>query len=401
MESSEQSLAMPIQLKTEEKLVVALAERKLALRYRQRKVVESPQGVFLQHEGKRYLNFCSNDYLGLANHPEVKNAFVSAAETYGVGSGASHLVNGHSVEHHALEEELAAFCGRERALLFSTGYMANLGVINALMGKDDIVIEDKLNHASLLDGALLSRAQLQRFRHNDVAHAETLLEKFSSQNKLLAVDGVFSMDGDLARLSELAALCRRHDTWLMVDDAHAFGCLGQKGGGTTEYFSLSQNDVPILIGTLGKAFGTIGAFVAGSETLIEALIQFARTYIYTTALPPAVAAATRTSLKILQTENWRREKLHSLVALFRDGCKELGLHLMPSQSAIQPVLLGEDAKALQLSEYLFARGIWVSAIRPPTVPEGSARLRVTLSAEHEEVHVQQLLTVLEQGIATL
>lgn len=386
-----------LSLKPEEQLAAALAERKQSQRYRTRRLVESPQGIFLQSDGKKYLNFCSNDYLGLANHPKVKQAFIAATEKYGVGSGASHLVNGHSFEHHALEEELAEFAGRERALLFSTGYMANMGVINALTGKGDSVIEDKLNHASLLDGALLSRADLLRFKHNDVQHAEVQLQKNPHKTKLLAVDGVFSMDGDMAPLPELARLCQAHNAWLLVDDAHAFGCLGAHGGGTTEYFSLNQQEVPILIGTLGKAFGTFGAFVAGSSTLIEGLIQFARTYIYTTALPPAVAAATRASLKILKQESWRREKLHTLIKLFREGCGNLGLQLLPSQSAIQPVLLGDDARALRLSSQLLVQGIWVSAIRPPTVPEGSARLRVTFCAEHEEVHVRQLLDALEKS----
>lgn len=389
--------------KLEQGLLEQLAERKQSQRYRTRTLVESPQGIFLDSGARRYLNFCSNDYLGLANHPKVKKAFINASERYGVGSGASHLVNGHSYEHHALEEELAAFTGRQRALLFSTGYMANMGVINALTGKGDTIIEDKLNHASLIDGALLSRAELLRFKHGDMKQAKALLKISSSSNEskhtsLLAVDGVFSMDGDLAPLPELAKTCTENNTWLMVDDAHGFGCLGKNGGGTTEHFGLSESEVPILVGTLGKAFGTFGAFVVGSETLIESLIQFARTYIYTTALPPAVAAATRASLKILQEESWRREKLQALVNMFRNACRELNLELMDSPSAIQPLVLGEDQIALDASSFLLSEGIWVSAIRPPTVPQGSARLRITFSAEHEESHVRMLLNALEKGL---
>lgn len=389
--------------KLDSRLLESLAERKQNQRYRTRKRVESPQGIYLHSEGKRYLNFCSNDYLGLANHPKVKKAFIEATERYGVGSGASHLVNGHSYEHHALEEELADFTGRQRVLLFSTGYMANIGVINALTGRGDTVIEDKLNHASLIDGAQLSRAKHLRFKHCDVKQAEELLKNNRPSNQdqlssLLAVDGVFSMDGDLAPLPELAKICADNNTWLMVDDAHAFGCLGKNGGGTTEHFGLTEGEVPILVGTLGKAFGTFGAFVAGSETLIESLIQFARTYIYTTALPPAVAAATRASLKIVQEESWRREKLQALVNLFRKSCQELNLNLMDAPSAIQPLILGEDKAAVDASSFLLDAGIWVSAIRPPTVPQGSARLRLTFCAEHEESHVLTLLASLEKGL---
>lgn len=377
----------------------ALEERKTSHRYRARTVVESPQGIYLQVKGKEYLNFCSNDYLGLANHPKVKAAFIAATEKYGVGSGASHLVNGHSLEHHALEEELADFTGRQRALLFSTGYMANLGVINALTAKGDCVVEDKLNHASLLDAALLSRAEFVRFKHKDVDQANSLLQKNLSRTRLLAVDGVFSMDGDMAPLPELSKICIANNTWLMVDDAHALGCLGKNGGGTTEYFSLSEQEVPILVGTLGKAFGTFGAFVAGSDELIESLIQFARTYIYTTALPPAVAAATRASLALIKEESWRREKLAAHVQKFREGCKALNLQLMESMSPIQPIILGSDESALKASKSLQTEGIWVSAIRPPTVPAGTARLRLTFSAEHEAAHIDTLLQILEREIS--
>ena len=364
--------------------------------YRSRKIIDSAQGIYLQVEGHKVLNFCSNDYLGLANHPEVISSFKRAADKYGVGSGSAHLVCGHSREHHALEEELADFTGRDRALLFSTGYMANLGVIAALVGRGDVVYEDKLNHASLLDGGLLSGAKFKRYLHNDIKNLQLKMQGLATEHQAMVVtDGVFSMDGDFACLKSLAKVAQQQGAYLMVDDAHGFGVLGKTGAGLVEQCQLSQQQVPVLVGTLGKAFGTSGAFVAGSEALIETLIQKARTYIYTTALPPAIAAATRTSLQRVQQDNWRREKLKMLVERFQVGAKQLGLALMPSGSAIQPIILGDSQKAMQASGYLLQQGLWVSAIRPPTVPQGSARLRITFSALHEEQHVDQLLNALE------
>ena len=364
--------------------------------YRSRRVIDSPQGIVLQLQNQTVINFCSNDYLGLANHPAVVQAFKNAADTYGVGSGAAHLICGHSHAHHALEEELAAFTGRDRALLFSTGYMANIGVINALVGRGDTVLEDRLNHASLLDGGLSSGAKFKRYAHADSAHLAELLTE-ASGNKLVVTDGVFSMDGDAAPLPELAAVAKQHDAWLMVDDAHGLGVLGANGGGLLAQAKLGQDDVQVLMGTLGKGFGTFGAFVAGSEVLIETLIQSARTYIYTTALPPAVAEATRASLRIIQSEPWRREKLLALIQQFRTGAEQLGLSLMPSASPIQPILIGDSQRAVEISQALLAAGFLVSAIRPPTVAQGTARLRVTLSAEHEPQHVNSLLDALEKA----
>lgn len=375
-------------------LALALSERKAARLYRSRHILQTAQTPQVTVNGKPYTAFCSNDYLGLANHPDVIASFQQAAKKFGVGSGASHLVNGHSSEHHALEEELAAFCGRARALLFSTGYMANMGAITALVGQHDAVFEDRLNHASLLDAGLLSGARFQRFRHNDLDNLAQRLEKSTAQRKLVVVDGVFSMDGDCAPLPQLAELAEQHNAWLMVDDAHGFGCLGENGGGSAEHFGLTQSQLPILMGTLGKAFGTFGAFIAGSETLIETLIQFARPYIYTTAMPPAVAAATRTSLRLLQSEDWRREHLQQLIARFRNGASRSGLQLMRSNSPIQPIILGSEARVLAFAEQLAARGFLVVAIRPPTVAVGSARLRVTLSAEHSLEQVDALLGAL-------
>jgi 8-amino-7-oxononanoate synthase len=293
--------------------------------YRSRRILESPQGPEIRLDGDSYLAFCSNDYLGLASHPQIIRAFQSAAEKYGVGSGAAHLVSGHHIEHHALEEELAEFTHRPRALLFSTGYMANLGVMSALLERGDTVYQDRLNHASLLDGGRLCGARLVRYAHGDVGALTDRLGTHQGGEALVATDGVFSMDGDLAPLTELAGVCGDRAAWLMVDDAHGFGVLGRQGRGSLDEFGLGVEDVPIVVGTLGKALGTSGAFVAGSEVLIETLIQKARTYIFTTAAPPAVAAATRVSLRLVQSEDWRRGHLRALVDRFRREAEQLGL----------------------------------------------------------------------------
>lgn len=376
-------------------LAARLAERRAADLYRQRPLLESPQGPQVVVDGQPLLAFCSNDYLGLANHPEVIKAWQAGAERWGVGGGASHLVIGHSTPHHAVEEALADLTGRPRALLFSTGYMANLGAITALVGQGDTVLQDRLNHASLLDGGLLSGARFSRYLHNDAASLATRLEK-ATGNTLVVTDGVFSMDGDLADLPALAKAARARDAWLMVDDAHGLGTLGDQGGGVVEHFGLGVEDVPVLIGTLGKACGTAGAFVAGSEDLIEALVQFARPYIYTTSQPPALACATLKSLELLRWETWRREHLAALIGQFRQGAEQIGLQLMDSPTPIQPILVGDSAKALRLSRMLRERGLLVTAIRPPTVPAGSARLRVTLSAAHSQAQVQLLLNALAE-----
>lgn len=376
-------------------LSARLAERRAADLYRQRPLLQSPQGPQVVVDGQPLLAFCNNDYLGLANHPEVIKAWRDGAERWGVGGGASHLVIGHSSPHHALEEALAEFTGRPRALLFSTGYMANLGTVTALVGQGDTVLQDRLNHASLLDAGLLSGARFSRYLHNDAASLGNRLEK-AVGNTLVVTDGVFSMDGDIAALPTLAAAARAKGAWLMVDDAHGFGTLGATGAGIVEHFGLGLDDVPVLIGTLGKGFGTSGAFVAGSEELIETLVQFARPYIYTTSQPPALACATLRSLQLLRSEHWRREHLASLIAQFRQGAQQLGLTLMESFTPIQPILIGDAGRALQLSDLLRERGLLVTAIRPPTVPAGSARLRVTLSAAHTGAQVQQLLDALAE-----
>lgn len=376
-----------------QRLRAALLQRQQGDLLRQRLTLESAQGPLVRLNGREYLNFCSNDYLGLASHPELVASLQRAARTYGVGSGASHLVCGHSRPHRELEEALAEFTGRPRALLFSSGYAANTGVLATLLAPGDQVFQDKLNHASLLDGGLHSGARLQRFAHNDVTALAAKMQR-SEGAKLLVVDGVYSMDGDLAPLAELASLCDREQAALMVDDAHGFGVLGARGMGSTELAGLEHAQVPVFMATLGKALGTAGAFVAGSELLIEALIHQARNYIYTTALPPALAAASLTALGLVQAEGWRRQHLASLVARFQAGARELSLPVMDSASAIQPLVVGAAAQALELSRALRERGILIAAIRPPTVPPGSSRLRITLSAGHTAGQVDQLLGIL-------
>ena len=349
------------------------------------------------------VNFCSNDYLGLKDHPEVIRAFIAAAETHGVGSGAADLVTGHGPEHAALEEELAAFTGREKALVFSTGYMANMGVISALADQKTAIVSDKLNHASLIDGCRLSGADVRRYRHIDSAQAAELLASAAEDTRLLVTDGVFSMDGDIAPLPELARAARDARAWLVVDDAHGFGVVGATGRGCCELFGLGSNDVPVLVGTFGKAFGTFGAFVAGDADLIEFLLQKSRTYIYTTALPPAVAAATRAALRISQSESWRRERVRALAMRLRTGLRDLGIGDTRSDddhapTSIVPVILGEPERALAASAALEERGFLVTAIRPPTVPPGTARLRVTFTAQHPDDAIERLADIVRDKI---
>ena len=385
-----------------------LSERKKQHLYRAVKISQSAQHPIMKIDGQECLNFCSNDYLGLANHPDIVDAFKKAADKYGVGSGAAHLINGHSVEHQQLEESLAEFTGRDRALLFSNGYMANIGVLSALLDRGDHLYQDRLNHASLIDAGLLSKAKMKRYKHNNTADlkrlydkaqsssTESSLTKTSSKNSMIVTDGVFSMDGDEAPVKELAEIAKQQQAWLMVDDAHGFGVLGECGAGLLEQQNLKQADVPVLMATLGKACGTSGAFVAGSEDLIEYLTQTARTFIYTTAMPPSIAAATRTSLKLVAKESWRREKLVDLIQRFKLGAKQLGVELMQSNTAIQPIMLGSTKNAVEISQALQEKNIIVTAIRPPTVPDGTARLRVTFSANHTAEQVDILLEALEK-----
>ncbi len=392
-------------MKLDETLQAELQDLKQKSLYRQRKISAGPQSVHSYHNGQKVLSFCSNDYLGLANHPDIAKALKQGIDEYGVGSGAAHLVSGHSRAHHELEEALAEYTGRSRALLFSTGYMANLGIVNGLMNKGDVVFQDKLNHASMIDAALLSASlsgsHLKRYPNNDLQRLEQQLKDTNTteqMRKLVMSDAVFSMDGDLAKANELSQLCQRQDAWLMLDDAHGFGVLGKNGAGTAEEYHLNQAQLPIYMATLGKAMGVFGAFVAGSDALIESLIQKSRAYIYTTAMPPALAKASLMSLKIAREQSWRRDKLQQLIKQFRAGATQLGLSLLDSRTPIQPILIGDNEQALTMSHQLAQQGILVTAIRPPTVPKGTSRLRVTLCAEHDENDVEQLLSALEKVV---
>ncbi len=375
-----------------------LAERQTAGLMRTRDTFHSPQKASRLIHNQPCINFSSNDYLGLANDSRVAKEMMQAIKSHGVGSGASHLTSGHHVSHQALEEALAEFTGRESALLFSSGYMANMGVICALMKKGDAIFHDRLNHVSLLEAGLLSGAQSRRFPHLDYETLARRLSQCEVEKRLVVTDGVFSMDGDQADLSRLSSLCQTHQAWLMVDDAHGLGVLGQQGAGSAESFHLSQDELPILMGTLGKAFGTAGAFVAGSKQLIETLIQLSKTYTYTTAMPPSIAQATLVSLGIIQSEPWRRDHLASLMERFRTGCQSRGITVMPSVTPIQPLIVGNLEQTVNICETLRRSGCWVSAIRPPTVPKGTSRIRVTLTAEHQCADVDTLLVELEKAM---
>jgi len=362
---------------------------------RSRRTLLSPQSPNIVVDGNAYLSFCSNDYLGLANHPQLIAALQQGAQQYGAGAGAAHLVSGHMQVHHQLEIELAAFVGKPAALLFSTGYMANLGVVQALVGKDDTVFADKLNHASLNDAMLLSRAHIKRYRHNDMVQLAQMLAKTPSGRKLIITDAVFSMDGDLALLPELLALCELNDAWLLVDDAHGFGVLGEHGRGSLAHFGIVSRRI-IYMATLGKAAGVFGAFVAAEQVVIDTLINQARSYVYTTATPPALASAVLASLQLIEQGEESRAHLQRLITQLRSGLNDLHWSLMPSSTAIQPLLIGDNQAALDLSNALRERGIWVAAIRPPTVPQGTARLRITLSATHSAADVTRLTETLHE-----
>jgi 8-amino-7-oxononanoate synthase len=378
-------------------MLSALEERRQQNLMRRTVTLDSPQIPHAKINTQDYAAFCSNDYLGLANHPALIQALHDTAQEYGVGGGSSHLVCGHLTPHQQLEDALADWLGYERVMLFSTGYMANLGVISALAGKGRPVIQDKLNHASLIDGALLAQASMRRYLHGDVASAEKLLSR-STDSGLLITDGVFSMDGDIAPLSELSNLAIKHDWMFMVDDAHGLGCLGEDGRGCLSLAGLDAERLPILVGTFGKAFGTAGAFVATSHDYADYLTQFARPYIYTTAMSPAVAGATLASLRIIQSSEGqeRRDRLSGHIAYFRQRMQSLSVTLMASETAIQPILMGDSKTALQISERLKSLGVWCTAIRPPTVPVGSARLRITLSAAHSDADLVLLCDSLER-----
>jgi len=362
---------------------------------RHRRVVESTDGPHLVVEGRRYLAFCSNDYLGLAHHPALVEAACRGAERYGVGAGASALISGHTEAHEALEARLARFARLPRALHFGAGYLANLGLVAALAGRGGSVFSDELNHACLIDGARLSRAEVRVYPHLDLVVLARMLERCETPGKLVATDAVFSMDGDLAPLPELLALCERHDAWLVVDDAHGFGVLGEGGRGALSHFGIASPRIAYM-GTLGKAAGVHGAFVAGEEVLIEWLVQRARTYVFTTASPPLLACALMASLELIEAEEHRRTRLRELIERVKTKLEGLQWRLGASETPIQPLIVGDNRAALELAEGLRERGIWVPAIRPPTVPAGSARLRIALSAAHNAEHVDELAAALHE-----
>ena len=383
----------------EDRLTTELADIETAGLTRRRRILESPCGRIATVDGKNLLNFAANDYLGLAGNAEIARALADGALQWGAGSGASHLVSGHLAPHEALEKEIATFTGFPRALTFSTGYLANLAVTPTLAGRGDAVFADKLNHASLIDAmqqAKANGAEVQRYPHNDIAALEKLLAASTATQKVIVTDAVFSMDGDLAPLPLIFALAERYDAWLVIDDAHGFGVLGAHGRGSLAHFNLPASPRILLMGTLGKAAGVGGAFVAGSETAIEYLLQKGRSYIFTTAQPPAIACALSKSLDLIRNGDTLRANLVARIGQLRDGLAGLPLRLLPSPTAIQPLIVGNNDAAVALSKALWERGLWVPAIRPPTVPKGTARLRISVSAAHTEADIAQLTTALKE-----
>ncbi|MGZ8266242.1 MAG: 8-amino-7-oxononanoate synthase [Burkholderiales bacterium] len=362
---------------------------------RRRRVLETPQGPRVTVDGRPYVAFCSNDYLGLAAHPELIAAAQEGARRYGVGAGASHLILGHSISHERLETALARFVGLPAALLFSSGYMANIGVVTALAPRNAAVFCDKFNHASLNDAALLSRADFRRYPHKDLGALERLLRGSTAATKLIVTDAVFSMDGDIAPVPELHALAEQYDAWLVLDDAHGFGVLGARGQGVLGLFDIRSPRI-VYMGTLGKAAGVCGAFVAASREVVDTLVQSARTYVYTTAAPALLAEAVAKSLDLIEHDGWRRARISEHGARLKSGLQPCRWRLLPSDTAIQPLLVGPSNDAMALSEQLATHGILVPAIRPPTVPLGSARLRISLSAAHTSEDVSKLVDALVQ-----
>jgi 8-amino-7-oxononanoate synthase len=377
-----------------ERVAAQRAQREAQSRVRMRRNVTRRDGVRMEVDGQWLTGFCSNDYLGLAQQFAIVNAFQDAAAKDGAGGVASHLVCGHHAVHDALERELADWLGMPRALLFGNGFLANLGVVQALLEDDDVCVQDRLNHASLIDAARLSGCKLRRYPHLDAEGALRQLRSVPDTGALLATDGVFSMDGDIAPLRELALIARVQHATMYVDDAHGVGVLGPDGRGSVAAARLDVNAVPLQLVTLGKALGSYGAAVVGNADLIQHLSETARPYIYTTALPPAQAAASLAAVKLARREHWRREKLDAAIARFREGAAKRGFELMPSTTPIQPLAIGDDTATLAYAQALEAQGFWVSAIRPPTVPEGKARLRFTLSALHTPAEIDALLDAL-------
>jgi 8-amino-7-oxononanoate synthase len=379
-----------------EALAQELEKRKTNGLLRQRRLLDSPQAEHIVANNQRFLSFCSNDYLGLANHPLLISAMQNAAGEAGVGSGASNLITGHHRYHDDLETQLAQFVGLPAALLFSTGYMANIGVLGALVGRHDAIFADKLNHACLNDGSYYSQAEFNRFAHNDVQALEALLKASKARVKMIAVDAVFSMDGDIAPIPEYLALCEQYDAYLYIDDAHGFGVLGQHGAGSLSHFNIKSPRI-LMMATLGKAAGVAGAFVAGEKVVIDYLIQTAKSYVYSTPAPPALSATLAKSVSLIEAGDDLRVHLQALINYFKVNLKLNKWHLMPSDTTIQPLVVGDNFQALHLSETLQAQGILVPAIRPPTVPVNTARLRISISAAHRLEDIQQLIVAIQQA----
>jgi 8-amino-7-oxononanoate synthase len=369
--------------------------------YRKRSRRHSSPGLEMNSQRQNDLSFCSNDYLGLANHPLLVKALQKGAEIYGVGTGGSHLISGYTHAHYEFEEAFAAFLQRDRAILFSNGYVANLGTLQALTRSGDIHYQDKRNHASLIDATLSSKAILKRYRHVDFNHLDFLLSQGAPGQKIIASDSVFSMDGDMCFAPALSKIAQKNQAWLMIDDAHGLGVLGKEGRGIIEYYGLSQEEVPILVSPLGKAWGCFGAIVSGCDALIENLVQFARPYIYTTGMPAALAMAAQASLQLIQTESWRREKLQQAIAYFKKGAQQRGLNFLPSDSAIQSFIIGNPIQTMHITRLLLDKGLFVSGIRPPSVPPHSSRLRITLNCFHENGQIDRLLDELNQICALI
>ncbi len=371
-----------------------LSELAQADQLRVRRIVDGPQDASMLIDGKRVMSYASNDYLGLANHPKVVEAAIRALKRYGLGAGASHMVSGHMRAHHELEERLSEYLNLPKALLFSSGYAANIGILTALAGRGDTIFADKLNHACLNDGALLSRATFKRYPHCDLAKLETMLaESKNNGRKLIVTDAVFSMDGDIAPLAELLKLAEKYDTLLVIDDAHGFGVLGYRGKGALEHFNLKSERI-VYMATLGKAAGGYGAFVAGDEDIVEWILQSARSYIFTTATPPAIAAAMQMSLVVMADDRERLKHLRMLIDFFGDSLKLQFATLPYSQTAIQPIIIGDNRTTVAFAEQLRERHMFVPAIRPPTVPAGTARLRVSITAAHTADDLFDLITAL-------
>lgn len=381
-------------------LQTALEKREAEGLLRQRRLLDSPQAETIQTNSQQYLSFCSNDYLGLANHPDLIRTMQSAAGEAGVGSGASNLITGHHRYHDMLEKQLASFVQMPAALLFSTGYMANIGVLGALAGRGDAIFADKLNHACLNDGSYYSLADFHRFAHNDVAALEKLLKASDAKRKIVAVDAVFSMDGDIAPLKEYLALCEQYDAYLYIDDAHGFGVLGEHGQGTLNHLQLASPRITMMA-TLGKAAGVAGAFVAGEQVVIDYLIQTAKSYVYSTPAPPALSATLSKSVELIAQGDHLRSHLRTLIQQLKSTLNMTKWQLMPSETAVQPLVVGGNHEVLKLSQYLQDKGILVPAIRPPTVPKNTARLRISLSAAHKEADVIQLANVINQAESEL